>query len=145
LQIFLDNSTAVTLTFQTGKKDGRPATSLAAGDASGYEEARHAIAEALEQVLQSQSEQKNGVTHSVHYSDINGLSRLENYILGLEIATYLSTSFTTLNAMHLLTITRRSRLILPLVHFNAFATYRSCKRILDISLSGSHARSGSSI
>ncbi|KAI4851409.1 Dak phosphatase [Aureobasidium sp. EXF-8845] len=72
LQTFLDNWTAVTLTFQTGKEGGRPATSLAAGDSSGYEEARHAIAEALEQVLQSHSEQKDGVTHSVHYSDING-------------------------------------------------------------------------
>jgi hypothetical protein len=145
LQTFLDNSTAVTSNFQTGKEDGRPATSLAAGDASGYEEARHAIAQALEQVLQSHSEQKDGVTHSVHYSDINGLSRLENYILGLEIATYLSKSFTTLIAIHLLTVTRRSRLILSLVHFDALATYRSCKRILDISLSSSQARSGSSI
>jgi hypothetical protein len=145
LQTFLDNSTAVTLTFQTDKEDGRPATSLTARDSSGYEEARHAIAEALEQVLQSHSEQKDGVTHSVHYSDINGLSRLENYILGLEIATYLSESDTTLIAIHLLTVTRRSRLILPLVHFNAFATYRSCKRILDISLSTSYARFGSSI
>ena len=80
----------MTSKFSTGKKNGRPATSLAEGDASGYEEARHAIAKALEQVLQPHLEQKDGVTHSVHYSDVNGLSRLENYILGLEIATYLS-------------------------------------------------------
>jgi hypothetical protein len=135
----------VTTTFQTAKKDGQPATSLAEGDSSGYEEARHAIAEALEHVLRPHLEQKDGVTHSVHYSDVNGLSRLENYILGLEIATYLSESDATLIATHALTVTRRSKLVLPLVHFNTFATYRSCKRILDISLSSSQARSGGSV
>ncbi|KAI4738361.1 Dak phosphatase [Aureobasidium sp. EXF-12298] len=93
LQTFLDTSTTVTSTFSTGKKDGRPATSLAEGDSSGYEEARHAIAEALEHVLRPHIGQKDGVTYSVHYSDVNGLSRLENYILGLEIATYLSLSY----------------------------------------------------
>ena len=91
----------MTSTFSTEKKDGRPAISLAEGDSNGYEEARHAIAKALEQVLQPHLEQKDGVTHSVHYSDVNGLSRLENYILGLEIATYLSEFASTLTAsMH---------------------------------------------
>jgi hypothetical protein len=90
LGTFLNVSTTVTTTFQTGKKDGRPATSLAEGDSSGYEQARHAIAEALEHVLRPHLGQRDGVIYSVHYSDVNGLSRLENYILGLEIATYLS-------------------------------------------------------
>jgi hypothetical protein len=72
---------------------------LAEGDSSGYEEARHAIAEALDHVLRPHDGQKDGVTYSVHYSDVNGLSRLENYILGLEIATYLSEFDTTLTAV----------------------------------------------
>ncbi|KAI4725770.1 Dak phosphatase [Aureobasidium sp. EXF-10728] len=89
LKTFLSTSTTVTATFQTSKKDGRPATSQIEGDPSGYEEARHAIEQALEHALRPHLEQKDDITHSVHYSDVNGLSRLENYILGLEIATYL--------------------------------------------------------
>lgn len=72
------------------KEDGRPAISHADGDSSGYEEARHAIYQALDSVLRTDLYQKHDITHSIHYSDVNGLSRLENYILGLEIATYLS-------------------------------------------------------
>ncbi|KAI4782599.1 Dak phosphatase [Aureobasidium sp. EXF-3400] len=89
LRKFLDTSTTVTSTFQTGKEGGRPALSHAEGDSSGYEEARHAIAKALDRVLRPHLDQRDGVTYSIHYSDVNGLSRLENYILGLEIATYL--------------------------------------------------------
>lgn len=90
LQNFLDSSTTVTSTFQIGKEDGRPAISHGGEDSSGYEEARHAIAKALDSVMRAHLDQKDGITHSIHYSDVNGLSRLENYILGLEIATYLS-------------------------------------------------------
>ncbi|KAH0399284.1 Dak phosphatase, partial [Aureobasidium melanogenum] len=89
LRKFLDTSTTVTSTFQTGKEGGRPALSHAEGDSGGYEEARHAIAKALDRVLRPHLDQRDGITHSIHYSDVNGLSRLENYILGLEIATYL--------------------------------------------------------
>ncbi|CAD0114563.1 unnamed protein product [Aureobasidium uvarum] len=89
LKNFLNTSTTVTARFQTGKEGGRPAISNPEGQSSGYEEARHAIQEALEQAMRPHAKQKDGITHSVHYSDINGLSRLENYILGLEIATYL--------------------------------------------------------
>ncbi|KAG9562311.1 Dak phosphatase, partial [Aureobasidium melanogenum] len=89
LRKFLDTSTTVTSTFQTEKEGGRPALSHAEGDSSGYEKARHAIAKALDSVLRPHLDRRDGITHSIHYSDVNGLSRLENYILGLEIATYL--------------------------------------------------------
>ncbi|KAI5250692.1 Dak phosphatase [Aureobasidium subglaciale] len=89
LQTYLETSTTATSTFQTGKENGQPAVSFAEGDFGGYGEARHAIEKALEHVLRPHLGQKSDNTYSIHYSDINGLSRLENYILGLEIATYL--------------------------------------------------------
>lgn len=64
----------------------------AEGKPSGYDEAREAIEKALEHILRPHVDQNEGMTYSLHYSDVNGLSRLENYILGLEIATYLSKS-----------------------------------------------------
>jgi hypothetical protein len=39
-------------------------------------------------VLKSQGSQNGQVTQSIHYSDINGLSRLENYIIAKEIADH---------------------------------------------------------
>ncbi|CAD0090110.1 unnamed protein product [Aureobasidium vineae] len=76
LKTFLNTSTTVAATFQTGKEGGRPAIFNTEGESSGYEEARHAIEEALERVLGPHLEQKDGITHSVHYSDINGNSGL---------------------------------------------------------------------
>ncbi|THY01974.1 Dak phosphatase [Aureobasidium pullulans] len=89
LEMFLETSTTATSTFQTGKENGQAAILHAEGDSSGYDEAREAIEKALEHVLHPHVDQNEGMTYSLHYSDVNGLSRLENYILGLEIATYL--------------------------------------------------------
>ena len=60
------------------------------GSSKTYEEAKDAIARDLQHVLTPHASTGRNVTYSVHYSDVNGLSRLENYILGYEIADYLS-------------------------------------------------------
>ncbi|THX07681.1 Dak phosphatase [Aureobasidium pullulans] len=89
LEVFLETSTKATSTFRTGKENGQAAILHAEGKPSGYDEAREAIEKALEHILRPHVDQNEGMTYSLHYSDVNGLSRLENYILGLEIATYL--------------------------------------------------------
>jgi len=43
----------------------------------------------LKHVMKAHAAQDGDVTYSVHYSDINGLSRLENYIIAGEVAQYL--------------------------------------------------------
>jgi len=43
--------------------------------------------------MRAHAAQSQKVTYSVHYSDVNGLSRLENYILGLETAKYFGMSY----------------------------------------------------
>jgi len=93
LEVFLKTSTTATSTFLAGKESGQAAISHAEGGSSGYEEARDAIGKALKHVLGPLGDQNTETTYSLHYSDVNGLSRLENYILGLEIATYLSKFF----------------------------------------------------
>jgi hypothetical protein len=90
MQTFLDNASFVTSIFHTIREEGRIAILHDENTNGVYEEARDAIARDLEHVLRPHSSQQSGVTYSVHYSDINGLSRLENYILGCEIADYLS-------------------------------------------------------
>lgn len=75
-------------TFHVEKAEANPAVVHAEGHA-GFEKAKHAIERDLKHVMRSQTSQQGSVTYSVHYSDVNGLSRLENYILGLEIAKYL--------------------------------------------------------
>lgn len=90
VEAFLEKATAATSFFLTEKVDACPAISHAQGSSDGYEEAKDAIARDLKHVFQSYGHQETTVTYSVHYSDVNGLSRLENYILALEIADYLS-------------------------------------------------------
>lgn len=54
-----------------------------------FEAATKALEKDLTHVLRSQVSQTGPVTYSVHYSDINGLSQLEVYILAYEISNYL--------------------------------------------------------
>lgn len=96
LQHFVECATSARSTFHTEKAESRPVILHAQGSSIGYEEARDAIEKDMETILRSLATQKNSMTYSVHYSDVNGLSRLENYILGLEIANYLS-EFSDLN------------------------------------------------
>ncbi|KAK3704814.1 hypothetical protein LTR37_013646 [Vermiconidia calcicola] len=72
------------------KLDGKPSL-LHAEDAFGFEKAKHAVEKVLAHSMKhlAHKAQTEQVVYSVHYSDINGLSRLENYIIAGEIAQYL--------------------------------------------------------
>ena len=75
--------------FHTQKANGGPAIRHASGDTVAYEKVKHAVERDLKHVMSGQTAQSAEATYTVHYSDINGLSRLENYILAKEIAEYL--------------------------------------------------------
>ena len=57
----------------------------------GYDKAKEAVERDLKAATKhiAHTAQSVPVTYSVHFSDVNGLSRLENYILAGEIASYL--------------------------------------------------------
>ena len=74
--------------FHVEKADGNPAVLHADGPA-GFHKAKDAITKDLKQAMKAHSAQEVPVTYSVHFSDVNGLSRLENYIIAGEIAQYL--------------------------------------------------------
>lgn len=78
--------------FHVEKAEGNPAVLHAEGP-SGFQKAKDAIAKDLKQAMKAHSAQETPVTYSVHYSDVNGLSRLENYIIAGEIAQYLGEYF----------------------------------------------------
>ena len=54
--------------------------------------------------MKAHTAKDNSVTYSVHYADINGLSRLENNILGLEIASFLGKSIYPLRLIMILSL-----------------------------------------
>ena len=99
LKSFLKTASTAHSSFHTEKAEANPAILHAEGSSKGYEQAKHAIERDLKHVLRSHTGQQDSVTYSVHYSDVNGLSKLENFILGLEIGTYLGelSSLTTNN------------------------------------------------
>ncbi|GAB7339725.1 hypothetical protein MBLNU457_6291t1 [Dothideomycetes sp. NU457] len=87
VKMFVKTASTAHSTFHTNKAEGNPAVFHAQGPA-GFEKAEHAVERDLKHVMRAHTAQSEKVTYSVHYSDVNGLSRLENYILGLEIAKY---------------------------------------------------------
>ena len=90
LKAFVGAVSTARETFHTEKANGAPAVLDAEGAVSGYQKAREVVERDLKKVMRG-LEGKGGadVVYSVHYSDVNGLSRLENYILAKEIAEYL--------------------------------------------------------
>jgi hypothetical protein len=94
IQMFMDCCVTAYSTFQTEKVEGKPAISLGAEGSSGsYESVKSTIAKELESLFKSHKTHKGEEllsqnTYSIHYADINGLSRLENYIIAKEIAEY---------------------------------------------------------
>ena len=77
--------------FHVEKADGNPAVLHAEGKA-GFKNAREAVERDLKHVMKVHTAniaKTKDVVYSVHFSDVNGLSRLENYILAGEIAHYL--------------------------------------------------------
>jgi len=95
LKHFVKSTSTAHSKFHVEKAEGNPAVLHAEGPA-GFEKAKHAVERDLEHVLRAHSAQKGQVTYSVHYSDTNGLSRLENYIIAGEIAQYLGSSLSSL-------------------------------------------------
>lgn len=97
LKAFLETSSTAHSTFHIEKAETNPTILHAEGSSSGYEQAKHAIERDLKYVMRSHpaigAAQQDSVTYSVHYSDVNGLSKLENYILGLEVGKYFGESF----------------------------------------------------
>ena len=91
VKTFMKTASTAHSSFHVEKADGNPAIMHVAG-ASGFEKAKHAVERDLKHVMRAHASQEGSVTYSVHYTDVNGLSRLENYILGLEIAQYFGMS-----------------------------------------------------
>ena len=90
LKSFVRGASTTYSKFHTEKAAGNPSVLHADGAAS-FTKARDAVERDLKHVMRSvaHTEQTQSVVYSVHYSDINGLSRLENYIIAGEIATFL--------------------------------------------------------
>ncbi|KAL9079327.1 MAG: hypothetical protein Q9157_001757 [Trypethelium eluteriae] len=103
LKVFLKTVTTSSATFQTGISDGKPVVLYGHGSEP-YESAKGALQKDLKQAMKAHTAQNKSVTYSVHYSDINGLSRLENSILGLEIVSFLGKSFLSLPYRFLLNV-----------------------------------------
>ncbi|KAM3419978.1 hypothetical protein BST61_g3292 [Cercospora zeina] len=90
LKAFVKDASTAHSRFHTEKAEGNPAV-LHIDGAQGFEKAKHAVERDLKHVLKTHdSQEAKGTVYSVHYSDVNGLSRLENYIMAGEIANYLN-------------------------------------------------------
>ncbi|KXS98483.1 hypothetical protein AC578_2615 [Pseudocercospora eumusae] len=87
LKAFAESASTAHSTFHTEKAEGNPAVLRADGPA-GFEKAKHAVERDLKHAMKSHTAKDESV-YSVHYSDINGLSRLENYIIAGDIAKLL--------------------------------------------------------
>jgi len=85
---FFKNALTAYSTFQTDKVEGKPTISGAGGDSAPFESVKATVEKQLKSLFETQKGQSGKVTYSIHYSDINGLSRLENYIIAKEIAEY---------------------------------------------------------
>lgn len=88
LKTFVEQATTASSTFHTEKSDGCPAIQHKDG-VKAFEKAKHAVERDLKHVLEGHDSRNEDVVFSIHYSDVNGLSRLENYIIAGEIASYL--------------------------------------------------------
>ena len=90
LKSFAKSASTTHSRFHTEKDDGKPMIQHAEGTSS-YEIARQAVERDLKYVMKdvAHTAQSVKVVYSVHFSDLNGLSRLENYILVGEIANFL--------------------------------------------------------
>ncbi|KAL2356558.1 dhal domain-containing protein [Cryomyces antarcticus] len=88
LGLFVRSATSTTTTFHTEKTEANPAVFHSDGRGA-FETAEGAIEKDLTQVMRSHTSYEDSVVYSVHYSDINGLSKLENYILAHEISVFL--------------------------------------------------------
>ena len=87
LELFLDGVSTTTTAFDLEKTGANPSV-IHAGSSASFESAKMAIEKDLIYALRPHPT-NNAVVYSVHYSDINGFARLENYLLAHEISLYL--------------------------------------------------------
>lgn len=88
LQAFAAEAVTTDSKFHAVKTDGGPAVVHHDG-VQVFEKAKNAVERDLKHLFQQLSPQSEDIVYSVHYSDVNGLSRLENYIIANDIASYL--------------------------------------------------------
>ncbi len=88
LKIFLKTATNTTSTFNLEKTGANPSV-IHAGSSASFVSAKVAVEKDLVHVLRAHTAKEGPVVYSIHYSDINGLARLENYLLAHEISTYM--------------------------------------------------------
>ncbi|KAK4960045.1 hypothetical protein LTR10_002934 [Elasticomyces elasticus] len=99
LQVFGERTSVTHTKFHVDKAEGNPAVLQAEGVA-GFEKAKHVVERDLKHVMKAHAAQDGDVTYSVHFSDVNGLSRLENYIIAGEVAHYLESQSTPYRLSH---------------------------------------------
>lgn len=88
VKAFVKSATSTHSSFHTEKADGNPAVLHAEGP-SAFSGCREAVERDLKIAIKAHSAQEGDVVYSVHFGDVNGLSRLENYIIAGEIARFL--------------------------------------------------------
>lgn len=147
VDVFFQMATTAHSVFHIEKAEGNPAVFHAEGSSTGYEKAKHAIERDLQHVISKGTSWTNGsdLTYSVHYSDVNGLSRLENYILGLEIAGFLSMSCSCRGVKNVANaIVRISETSSCHFVFDASSTRQACTGVCYLDLSDANGISCSS-
>lgn len=104
IESFIANATGVHSRFHVEKAGQDPAVAHSSG-AQGYKNAKDVAERDLSEAIKTAQRSGAGdVVYSVHYSDVNGLSRLENYILAGEIARYLGEFEGCAFSNHILTV-----------------------------------------
>ncbi|EKD15396.1 uncharacterized protein L3040_001763 [Drepanopeziza brunnea f. sp. 'multigermtubi'] len=88
LDHFVGSTADTTSTFHKQKSGDRPAVAHAAGLVA-FNSAKSSIDKDLSSLLRSKTPSTDSI-FSIHYSDVNGLSRLENNILAHEISGFLA-------------------------------------------------------
>lgn len=88
---FVEGARVARSRFHTEKVEESPAMWHMNG-AQGFGQAKEAVEKDLKEILKEADGASDCTVFSIHYSDVNGLSRLENYILAKEIAEHLGKS-----------------------------------------------------
>jgi hypothetical protein len=88
LEHFIETAVETTSTFQETKTGSGPSV-VHAIETAEFNSAKAAVDRDLEHLLGSGQLSGSNAVYSVHFSDLNGLSKLENNILAHEISVYL--------------------------------------------------------
>ncbi|KAF2718582.1 Dak phosphatase, partial [Polychaeton citri CBS 116435] len=99
LKAFAKSASTAVARFHTEKVNTNPAVVGELG-ITGYEQAKVTVASSLKHAMKAHGAQTEKTVYSVHYSDINGLSRLENYILAKDIAEFLASQSVPFQISH---------------------------------------------